>query len=170
MIPEVPWWGRRFRPRKPRKPLSRFEKAVLAGLVVVVAAVMVVFVFVPVFRLAAEDRALDERGAQIVGVVDSVDPEEQVKHERMKYHYTVDGRTYHGSADYRNTSMVGRDINLIYDPENPANSRVDESNPAAAVHESGSEDLWVTALGGLIIAAAAVWFMRRQPWWIKRRR
>jgi hypothetical protein len=170
MIPEVPWWGRRFRPRKPREPLSRFEKAVLAVLFVGVAAVMVVFVFVPVFTLAAEDRALDERGAQIVGVVDSVDPEQQVKHERMRYHYTVEGRTYHGSADYTNPAMVGRKINLIYDPENPANSRVDESNPAAAVRESGSEDVWAIGFGGLMVTAATVWFLRRQPWWIKRRR
>jgi hypothetical protein len=170
MIPEVPWWARRFRPRKPREPLSRFAKMVFAVLVVGVGAVMVVLVFVPAFRFAAEDRALDERGARVVGVVDSVDPKEQVKYERMRYHYTVDGRTYRGSANYTDPSMVGRKINLVYDPENPGNSRVDESNSAAAVRESGSEDLWVSVFGGLMVAAAVVWFMRRQPWWIKRRR
>jgi hypothetical protein len=164
MISKVPWWGRRFRPRE---PLSRFEKAVLAVLVVGVAAVMVVFVFVPVFTFVAEDQALDDGGARIVGVVDSVDPGEQVKRERMRYHYTVDGRTYHGSADYRDPSMVGREIKLVYDPEDPGNSRVDESNPAVAVRQQG---LWVSGLGGLMVAAAGVWFMRRQPWWIKRRR
>lgn len=170
VLPEIPWWARRFRPRKPREPLSRFEKAVLAVLGVGVAVVMVVFVVVPLFTLAAEDRALDERGERVVGVVDSVDPAEQVKHERMRYHYTVDGQTYRGSADYTDPDMVGREIKLVYDPENPGNSRVDLSRQATAPHDSSADGPWLIGLASVAVAVAAVWFMRRQPWWIKRRR
>ena len=88
----------------------------------------------------------------------------------MKYHYAVDGRTYRGSADFTNPSMVGREIQLIYDPENPGNSRVDLSDEATAPRRSGSDDPWVFGVVAVIVAAVAVWFTRRQPWWIKRRR
>lgn len=128
------------------------------------------FVLVPAFGSYTDDHALDERRERIVGVVDSVDPEEQVKHERMKYHYVVDDRTYHGSADYTNPSMAGREIKLVYDPENPGNSRVDLSNQAGAPRQSDSGDVWATGLGGVMVVAAAVWFLRRRPWWITRPR
>ncbi|GAB1509597.1 hypothetical protein JCM33774_16380 [Actinophytocola sp. KF-1] len=146
----------------------------LAVLVLVVGAVagtvLVVFGLVPAFRDYAADQALDERGQRVVGVVDSVDPDGPVKHERMRYHYTVDGRIHHGSGDFTNPDMVGRKIKLIYDPENPGNSRVDLSRDAGAPPRSDSSWPWTPVLVTVGPAAVAVWFLRRQPWWIKRRR
>ncbi len=170
MIPKVPWWARQFRPRKPREPLSRANKVTLAVMGVAVATAVVLFILVPVYRLYAADQALDDRGQQVVGVVDSVDPDEQVKHERMRYHYTVDGRTYHGSGDFTDPNMVGREIKIVYDPENPGTSRVDLSRQASAPPKSGSSAPWVSGLFALLVTVVGVWFLRRQPWWIKRRR
>jgi uncharacterized protein DUF3592 len=167
VIEEVP---RRFRPRKRREPLSGFEKAVLAVLGIAVAIPMVVFGIVPLVKLFVADQGLDDRGARVVGVVDSVDPQGSVKHERMKYHYTVDGRTYHGSGNFTDPDMVGRDIKLIYDPENPGNSEVDRSRPAAAKPAQGSGGLWGFAVCVVAMVAAYLWYLRRQPWWIKRQR
>jgi hypothetical protein len=143
--------------------LPGFVKAVLAVLGIGVATAIVVFGIVPYVKQTVADQGLDDRGVRIVGVVDSVDPPGSVKFEQLRYHYTVDGTTYRDSADATGFDEVGREIKLVYDPENPGNSRVDLSRPAAARSSQGWGGPWVYALGALaVVAVAVVWFRRRR--------
>ena len=123
----------------------------------------------PLVAREADEQGLDERGTRVVGVVDTM-PDS--KYDWMTYHYTVDGRTYHGSATYDDEPMVGRDIKLVYDPENPGNSRVDLSNPAYGTPESEEErgNLWGSTIFVVVLLLFWLWFLRRRSWWIKRRR
>lgn len=119
--------------------------------------VVVVAVTVMVWRLNGDPGdSLDERSVSTYGVVDSVDPDGS----DTLYHYTVDGQVYHGSSDDApDPSMMGKDIPIHYDPDDPSDSWLDD--PSSESDGPG----WLSLL--TVAAALGIlvwWFMARGPW------
>lgn len=105
--------------------------------------------------------ARDESGVTVIGVIDSVDPNARYKYDRTKYHYTVDGHTYHGSTSDTDTSRVGHKLELRYDPDDPSTSWRPHREPAPS-GQMGPSKLTVVIVFGVL--AVLVWFMARPPW------
>jgi uncharacterized protein DUF3592 len=107
-------------------------------------------------------RTTDDNGVAVVGVVDSVDPAARYKSDQMTYHYTVDGTTYHGSTTGRSVGMVGRKIELRYDPDDPSDSWRPQPRDTPPSWHPGPSDLTILVVAAVL--GVLVWFMVRPPW------
>jgi uncharacterized protein DUF3592 len=138
-------------PPTPRRPRYKLVASAV-GMVVFAVAVTI---------WLANREAVDERALSVTGVVDSVDPDAPGKYEKTLYHYTVDGRTYHGTSSDTDTSKVGKEIPVRYDPRDPSDSWIDHhTDDPPASRGPGGLTVFIVA----VVLVVLVWFMARPPW------
>jgi len=84
---------------------------------------------------------------------------------RVNYHFTLDGKTYHGTNDMAR-EPVSRNQVALYDPENPANNRLrGMADPEQFIQHKPTTQSWDEMGGKMIsgwIAMALIGAIRRR--------